>query len=559
MFISQRAKICLLLTLVFSVAFFLRIYGYEHSFRSSDNAIHSFYAIKLLFYSLFDLNLKDNLLSQVYAYPYGFNAFIIYLWNLMIGYFNIPLSEVIQSLPLILFSSLTVIGAYLLVKILTRNDTISLYSAAFIAVGYFHVIESRLLERMQMILPLCFLFFLFYFLLLYNEEKKKIFGYLTSVFMALFMVTSNKFIAIIPLLLFSSFVLNTGYNLRGRIKNTLSFIFKKELLLIPAIVFLPYVLIHVYYSVLIKDPKAGFIGKMIGKPKVFDFYFADCFLYIKENFGTILTLLLAIGLIYGIKKLIQLSRESILLAWSFIFIFPFLFLSPPYSTVISANVIESDVPLLILTLIALWRAYLHLKTKNILIGRAIEILSVMALIFMFLISWGMITNSKFHREFPGSQISGTYISTDNGAKASGYIVRENIDSHKNIFTNYEPILAQYYFGRDKIFCQYDATEEENLKYLEEVISRADYIVLNNMDRKLYIYANILKLNRFKTIIELQSNNETIATIFSKTDLDSPPVKTDIKILNVQFDKKYANRYNLMIHKLKFPPENRPAI
>lgn len=549
----------IILIILFFIALFLRIYGLGHSFYSSDNAVHSFYAFKLLFYSPFDLNIKENLFGQIYAYPYGFNAFIIYLWNSLIGIFGIPLNELAQSVPLVFISSLTVISVFLLVNILVRDESISLYSAAFIGVGYFHVAESKLIERMQMVLPLCFLFFLFYFLILYKDGKRGISGYLCSVFIGLFMVTTNKFIAIIPLLLFSGFVLSESTGLLDKIKNTISFIFRKELLLIPSIVFLPYVLMQIYYSCILGNPMAGFIGKAIGKPKVFNFYFQDCFFYVAENFGLVLTFFLSIGIIYGIKELFKLSRESILFAWSLIFIFPFLFLTPPHATIIRANVIEADTPLLILALIASWRAYIYLKGKNILAGRIIEGLSILILIFVFLISWGMVANNKFHYRFPGSLVSSSYFSYENGAKATGYIIRENIKLDKNIFTNYEPILAQYYFGREKIFCQYDSTPEENLKYLEELISVMDYIILSGFGEDMDIYNNLLKTYNFNHEIKLKLNNKVIVKIFSKPGSDFSPTETDVKRISNLFDTKYANKYNLMKQKLKFPSENKSLI
>lgn len=532
--------------LIFLFGLFLRAYNFNNNteYLSSDSVVHAFFAFNFLnFKSLFVLNPKGNAIAALFYFPYGFFQFgLIAILFVILSVFKIALLESYVFLLLAFMGSLVIIGVYLIVKELACDKILGILAALYVCIEPNLLSQSRI-AGMSILTSLSVEVFVIYFSIMYFKYKKTSDAWLSSLFLGIFFCACNMAILIIPLILFIGYIYNRN------IKELLKLVFRKETLVFPAAIIGIYFAAFIYSYIYHFDISSNMIGKLITKTKVFGFYGTDLMRYYIENCGFVLFLFFLIGIFYGIYKTIKLSPKSIIFVWGFIFTYPFLFFTPPYATAVRAFLTESQLAWGLLGIMALYEFYRNSQgdKKHLYAG----IIAALYL-FIFIFSCGFVYNLKYYSGF--SFGSKKYMDIKElGVKAAGFYIRENIQQEKKIFTDLEPILSQYYFGKELIYCQYDSTAADNLKYLKEIGGKIDVVAISADDELLYREA--LKKYKFYKIAVIKTDNKPIRYIYSKEK--QKEIYLDKKYLDDLFNKKYANIKNIMPYKIHVFAKNRP--
>lgn len=536
----------IILAVIFLLGLFIRAYNFNavNEFVSNDSVAFVFMALNIFNYkSLFILNPKYNLIAALFSFQYGFVLpCLIYVLFLLLTLLKIQILESYVFLLIAFLGSLIIIGVYLIIKELTGDKILALLSSLYVCIEPDLIGQSRTPGN-NVLTGLSVEVFAVYFIIKYFKNKNSKDGLWASLLVGLFISATNIFLLIIPLIIY------IGYIYIRNIKELFKLIFRKETIIFPLLILGMYFLAFMYLVIHHLDLSSNLFGKLITKPKAWNFYFMDLSGYYIENCGFVIFGLILLGICYGIYKTIKLSKESIVFIWGFIFAFPFLFFTPPYATVVRATLSDSQMAFGMLGVLALYDASkTSIKIKKYAFSAIIAALFIFTLIF----SCGFNYSLSYYRKLPLGAVRYLNIS-ESGAKACGFYVRENIGLDKKIFTDLEPVLSHFYFGRTKVFAQYDAGPEDNLRYLKEIIKGIDIISIKAEDEN--IYKPVLTDNKFEKIVIITSEGKPLRYIYSRERKNL--VYLDNKETVNEFNKKYATLKNLLPCYIGWPAENKP--
>jgi len=562
--LSPDHKSSVWLFLILTLGFILRTWRLNPVYISSDH-VQWVYACLNIFNnrSLFSPELGNNLLAGIFSFPYGFVTLTaFYLFAVIFGLFNIPLNEITMSLPVAIFGTITVLFVYLLVKEYSNRKT-ALFAALIIAIEPFLVIESRDPGRMHTVSALCLGIMTLYFFTRYFSTRSKKLAILSQLSLGLYLGSSNIALGIIPVIFLMAFILGSSKdeNFKQRLINTFRLIFKKEIILFPLFILCIYLFSHIYAAVRLKTIYTGFLGKTLRETKIPGIYILNLIRYYIENCGIYLTLLMPLGAWLGFKKFIKGDKLGIIFFWVSIYIAPFIFLAHPSATVIRVYVLESEVGLLILGIIAL---FYYFQKLNRLKDRLLYKIYFRILLF----SLAAVTLFTTLCLLPGkglpaaTKISGVIKDMgnlqweDTGIKAAGYFIRENSSADDKIFTDTELFQSNYYFGKKLVYSSYDwANTAEILAYFDKIGSKMDFIVINSeIEKNIDNILNGSGLIFYKTA-GISGENKQRSIIYSKRKI--PFLKMNAFEFNKLFDKKYGKIQALVPELAPWPQPDRP--
>ncbi len=509
---------------LFVFAFLLRLNYFSSLFTSSDNTAPVLYGMRLVLRPIFSLNFSDNPFLEIIAYPYGFNMFFYYIFLLVVKFFNFFFNEFIAPLPLIFFGSLKIVFIYKIVREYVDLERLKgFFIAFFFAVFPYFILRDYKFIQMQMICPsTIFVIFLYYFLKFQTTHGKKFF-YLSSLFCAIYIVSSNLNPGIF---VFLCFLLLYFYKKDGKLN------FNWTFFILPILFILPYIAVHLFFVFKLNDSGAGFLGKLMAKSKQLGFYLYN-FIHIfidsyGKFFGVIFLIFLFLGIPYTFLMYKNLKKKIIFYVWSLIYYLPFLLLIAPGVTLTHTYLYEGTTAIIL--------------SIFIFIDEIIPYKKVVYVIFSVFIFISIINSHIFNNK-----------TLDDGLKAAGYLVRNQINEDKKIYIDTEPMRSHYYLGREKIYCKYDADFEANLNYLINIYINMDILILEKGFKEYVAAKASYILDSFDILYVLEREGREIRYILAKNVKKFKRIS--IIDYNNNFDKEFGKIGRIISYPMKWPADN----
>ena len=529
------SKLLLFLSFVFFFSLLLSIFyplAFQ-TFSTSDDA--GFLLAGLDFFHFFDEPSIENLI--IYSFrlaAFGWGPFTIFVTVINVAFFsilNIPLSEFVLRLPFIFFGAISPIVAFFFVKRF-HNEKSAVLSALLVTVLPIHIIQS-VRPGGNWLIAATLLMASLYFFAEYAKSSGSRYSVITPFLIALYFLTDNQFLGIIPLLIFTSLLFQDRKNLFDRIKETF-LIFSPKFFVIFFLIFSPVLLQFLYYANQ-GTPQYGFLGHFLEKTLSPGFYVFYILGLLKDYLGGALLLLLPFSLLTGLYSAIRLEKKSIFFIWFLVYSIPYFFLLPPSLTGPGMYLIGAAFSSTILASILLTDLFdfIRKKTNNL----RIHFLSPFADFLLIIVTF-----SYF--------FTPTYVANDlensagRGLRTAGYFIRENFSEEVLILTDFEPSVARIYFGREPI-AEYDLSLSEFRDFFNRTAEKADLIVLSET-----AYLNLKdELPQAQSLAAVvKRENKDLLFISSKNGKNSIQ-QLDVNEYDILFTEKYGNYASLYSEKI----------
>lgn len=543
------------------IALLLRLYKLRSGevLISSDEVFLFEYAVKPV-YAFFHPSLETiaTELFRFFNFGWGWgNLFFGTLFFFFYNLFGIPFTEATINLPYVFVGTGSVIIAYFLGREI-HSARYGFIAAFLIAILPSHISFSRSIGVNGISGLFCFLVTLYLFVRHFKtkEEKYKLLGYLS---LAYYFFSDNQAIAVIPLLLFASYVYSPHLSFLKRTFFAVRQIMSTKGILISICLSLPAVLGAIYLST--KGLALhSYFNIFHSKPIIFSFYGEYVYSSFISNIGSLYTIVLLIGFLFYLLLLIRglVNRESlIILVWLLLYTIPWLFLVYPSSYELRVYNTYSLSALIFLTsyficflFSVLEKPYLF-KRLNLLYSYCLIFLCILFFVHTLLITAGAVySTSSLDDEIPVPVFG--HARDNNGIKTIGYYVREHISADSVIFADVESFNAHFYFNRT-VLADLDLSSEQIYRQLfshlypdlnsSESNVRFDYAFIQR--KHVIILAPLLEQNGYRIIvIAVNNNEEEIAYLYANTreiDMDTTSLILHIK----EYDKLFNDRYGTL--------------
>lgn len=561
---------------IFIITLAIRLYRLKvNEVFISNDEVNTFLATLDLFHVFDNLSLGSIIycIFRLYAFPY---SWVLIAFNfLMISFmsiFHIPLTEYTLTFPMVVVTSLSVIIVYYIGKELCSKQT-GIMSAIVIAILPLHVGISRV-NLGPTGLGSTFLMLTVFLFIKYLKSDGVKFGWLTSLAFGIYLGSEHSFLGIFPVILYAAFIFEENdLPFKEKIMNIRRKLLNKQILLMPAILVLPMLIVWLYF-VSRGHPTGGHIGHMFAKAKDYRFH-PVALQNIVYSCGILLASFLPVAFLFGLWKTIKFKKEGILFIWSIIYLFPWFFL------VIHGNAhrlyyMEGLIPLIILAVYMILSAADFIRKKYLeLTGRLFKYAVFIAIIFFtlsmtlkyvfdFEISWMPLVKRGFLSDLIPNPFSnpdyletgyfnGSVIKPNWGCKTAGYYIRENTTLSVKIFTELATPNAKYYFHRKiynspELWHYFSADFETKLKVLAEVINAISLIVIKPYHAKL---AEQYMGDSFHRIVDIFSGDKNVLCIYSREKKQHQIMRTEE--YDSLFDKKYGNWESLYVEDWIYRP------
>jgi len=337
-----------------------------------------------------------------------------------------------------------------------------------------------------------------------------------------------------------------GVGIIGRLKKVGILLFRKEVVLLPTLAILLYILVS--FIITLTKKSSGFFQHLSSRSWQLSFYGAGIAKQIIHTFGPIATFLTIFLLILYVKKVRQSKMMGFLVFWIAIYLVPFLFLIEK-TELPHMLFIVSPAFLLIASILV------YMYERN-LIYKFISTTCVICV----LIGFGIVTlGSIFHIDplnvgsFPKFNGAVGRGDPNRGFKAAGYYIREFAGPESKVFVPGEvyeiSFVSEFYLGKQILPGRFN---EKNLYLTRHELKNdsADYYLMpeniNILDsQKLKVRQDIVRYinkQRVTRVAEIRDGKETLLTIYSSKR--APFNILDVKVFDEKFNKKYANIKNL---------------
>lgn len=511
-------------------------------FKSSDGAFTYFLTLTMLKRHIISLPLSGSLIAGIFSFSQGSYPVFLLLYIRLLDFLKIPLTPFILKLPSYLLASTVPILFFLITRLLC-SPKISLLASIFICIWPFALFISRVPTGYQTVFKSSFFLLSIISLLRYFDTKSKRALFIFSCIFALYLSLSPIGFAFVPVLFYSLFIFDTNREapIIYRIKELLKKMTLKELWLTPIVMLSPHFLAFLYGKIFVGEKAVTYFGKLLSRANVPYNFKMNNFInsYIVKHVGIIFSIFLLCGILYGIYTIIVRSKESIFFISAVCFILPFGFILgiKDYPAIDYLN--EGLYCCLLLSFFLLNKIYQKKKQLTFSILICLTFYASLGVVSAF-----NVNNLWLRRIKPGLD----YVSSQsNGQTAAGYYVRENIPMGKNIFTDMEPIYANYYFGRAGLFNLNDAGLEQNLEYFNRVRKKIDYAIISSETAKDYEFE---KKGFFKVAEVYDEDGRELISVFCSERSDKMNI-FDNKTLIKAFYRKYANLQNIVPYKMRY--------
>ncbi len=477
--------------ILITISFTLRLYSFRIGtvMVSSDEIFLFEHALKPV-YALFHPSIEIIATELFRFFNFGrgwgnlFFGTIFYYFYALLG---ISFTEFTIHLPYIFVGTGSVLMAYILGKEI-YNKTYGFIVAFLLAILPSHVAFSRSIG-LNGISGLFYFFMTIYFFIRFFKTKKQFYKLLGYSSIAYYLMTDNQAVAIIPLLLFCSYIYSSETKQQGLVKRiyySLRQVFSLYGFVLFIFILTPTVLgaIYLYTKGLFLH---SYLNIFHSKPIVIGFYVKHLFTSFVENIGLLFTFVILFGfLLYIILVMLkQIKRESfIFFGWFILYTTPWLFLVVPASYELRVYNTYSITALIFMTgyvflFFIEWIQSFQTKKRSIAVFFYF-LLTISSFLFLFH-TIVIISSVVYHQDFFEINMPAPVFGRaeeNTGIKTLGYYVREHTAENSTIFVDVESFVGQYYFNRT-IIGDLDLTSEQIYEQLLAELSITETSKENN--------------------------------------------------------------------------------
>lgn len=539
------------------VSLLLRLYRFRNGeiITSSDEIYLYEYSLKPVYGLLSgSLSVLATESFRFFNFPWGWgmllwSSLFVFLLNIL----KIPLTEVTINFPYVIVGTLSILCSYTVAREVGGRKY-AFIVALFIALLPSHIAYSRSIG-VNGIVGLFFFLMTLLFFIKYQKTMEQKYLIWTYVFLALYFVSDNQALGILPLLFLTSYLYSPKENFLEKLSDAAKRCFCWRGIVYALLLLFPTIVAAIYLAQkgLIKN---SYLNIFHSKPIIPGLYVQETIATIVYNAGIMLTLIVIIGFFFYLYLLVRkrATKESmIIFSWFLIYALPWFFLVPP--KIVDVRVYNTPV---ICSLIFL-TGYLFIaleqkiakreQKKERMIGYAILGL------FLFGIISGMLlttTKSVYNYDIPGvyapMQKFGA-VGENNGIKTIGFYVREQTSSDAVFFVDVESFTAQYYFHR-RISGSLDLTAEETLLLFERTnATNISYVFIQAKNKE--IFDAILKERGFTPLLFAVEDEKIKSILYGKEQQSIQEQKTSVQMLDIKeydelFNKKYGSVEDLFV-------------
>src|SRR3989344_1514563 len=525
---SKIYILCLLIILICSLL--IRVYYLDFPFCSNDEALHQQFVIDSIqtninsFFNFNNYGIGNPLRILVSIISITYDFFLL-LYISLISLLKIPITETVWRLPIIIIGVINIALIYYFMRFFV-NKKDSLITAAFFAIFPLHVGWSRSLANI-MLFSLTIQLFALIFFMKYMETSKKKFMLLSSIFLALFILTDNFFPQFIVILCFIFLIYNKKmFESVTNFKKAFFRLFNWRFFFFPCFALITQLSVFVIIGLMgIKDvgTNAGMIGHILAKPKYFGIHLFPVIESLWDIINPFLFFFIIIMIIFGIRSFIKLKKSSILLFAGLIYALPFFFFLNPSTVNIKVYAFTSVVFFIMFSFFVLSK----IKVKSYIKTLLLVVLFITTFISLFPKIYGI-------PEVDGGSLGYGGNLGDCGVKALGYWFRTNTAENTKVMVIHGfgigPVNGKYYFHR-KIYGIFGNKKMED--FFIENIKDVDYIIVLPENQGMIA---LLNENKFNLVRTLKLSDKKIFFIFSKIKMNHEVI--DISKYNELYDKKF---------------------
>lgn len=537
-------KVCkkqfFILVILYLFTFYLW-FGYNPilEFRSSDDAFVSFFTLTMLKRHVISLPLSGSLVAGLFSYGHGSYPIFLLFYVKILNFLRIPLTPFILKLPACLIASTTPLLVFFIMRLFCAK-TKALLVSFFITIWPFSVLFSRYMNGHIIIFESSFFLLSIIFLLKYLDTKSKKDLYFFSCIIALYLNLSVMSLTFVPVIFYSLFTFdtNTKQKLISRVREFFKKISQKGLWFIPTVTLIPHFLAFLYGKIFIGKKAVTYFGKLLSRTNSSYYFDVNYFInfYIINHLGIIFAIFLLCGIFYGIYTAIVRSKESIFFVGALCFILPFGFILGIKEYPGWAYLSDGLYCLTFLSFLFLSKIFQHKKIIAFWITLILNLYALSGILSIF-----NPNNIWLKKVKPGCDY--IYFNSS-GQTSAGYYVRENIALEKKIFTDMEPIYANYYFGRNGLFNLYDADLKQNIRYFKKVKEKIDYAIVSSATAEYYEFEK----DGYYKAAEIYEENRPLISIFSHKKTDKINIFNNNDLIK-NFYRKYANIQNIVPYRM----------
>lgn len=437
---SHRSdRVAALLCLIVAAGVFLRLYGQAHTvYQNPDDAVLAYFIVNGAKLPVFDTDPATNAIARLLSWDYGWPAFAPYFaYVRLLDVVHIPINELTLAIPIAVFGALIGLLLYLLALQFDCPD-VGLLTAALLAVMPLWVTYGRTIGGFHHI-PASILFMLA-ILCIVRYLKRPADGHAAlwaGITTGLYICSDLQFpFGVLILLLL---VALWPRERSGGWQAALMPLWNVRVLLPPVILFLPYVAAWLYARHIGYSPQT-FLGTMFGEHSPdYGFHLIPLLNDLAMNMG-IPAVIALIGIPFVLRAHWGDSRYVWLTAWTLVAAIPFLFLATRKVTMVWTYQALLLLSLVLLISMALLRIR-HVTLR----GLAIAVVIAGALATTF---GGVFQVSAFKPFWPNRALPYGAVVPNNGMKAAGYWVRNNVPADARVFVTHDPAIAYWYMGRE---------------------------------------------------------------------------------------------------------------
>lgn len=526
------------LLFILIIATLVRLFLLDKPFCANDVALFQQFSLDSLpleginsFFNIDNFGIGNPLRVFVFLYSITYPIF----WLMIISLYNfigIPFTDLTWRIPILLVGVLSIVVIYLfLQKFLSKKQ--SLISAAFFSIFPLHVAWSRSIAN-TMLFSLSIQLLALYFFINYLENNNKNSLLISSIFIALFILSDNFFPQFLILIIFVFIVYNrNAFFSNKRRKNIYLNIFNWRMFLFPSLaLFLQLLIFIIIYSLNFSGIgfNAGMLGHILAKPKYLGLHLFLIIELFWELINPLLFTFIVIMIILGIKSFFKFEKVSILLFGGLIYVLPFIFFMDPTKVNVKVYLFTSIVFFILFAFVIFFNLNLNKNIRNC------------VLMLLFLVTF----LSLFPKVYGIPEADENFINygsnmNDCGIKALAYWVRINTDADLNIMTKYDstrigPPNGKYYLHR-KIYAVFGPMNWND--FFIENFNKVDAVLLTPEDK---FEINFILNNGFSLAYDFIYNEKQFL-LFMKGNYVSQ--KLDISKYSHLYDKTFNKLENYL--------------
>lgn len=523
------------------LALLLRTYGLRHLVYSNpDEALLSYFVVRVAQLSPVSPQPADNALANILSWDYGWPLNVTYdLYLRALDVLHVPVNEATLALPTVAFGLLQCLLVFLLGRRF-GGARAGLLGAAFVAVLPIFVGQGRSIGAVQASSGALFLLAVLQAARYFERPQGAKRQWLLGLCLGLHVSGDTQLVlgALVLLLFSAMWPRPAGYEGWYGWRRL---VLRPGVLIPPVVLFAPFIPAYLY-AVHLGYPDQTYLGSILmGHRPQWGFHLLPFLTDLGRNMGLLPLLLLPVAL--ALRGRFGDGRYRWLLCWIGITALPFVFAVT--NEVTEAYTYHQHLATGLVLLLA--SALAALRPRRV--GAALAAAAIVGALSFTL--GGVLRLEPFPSQYSANKIPYGGLTANNGMKAAGYWVRENVPMSDDVFVAHDPAVTYWYLGREGIIGGYGAGMVRADSFLKQR-DRIQVAVIP--DQRQYYAPSLFVANGFRGHIVVRGGGREVLDIYTRQPLRQT---LDTEQIDPLFDRTYNTLRTLIPPGAPYVPGKRP--